>query len=160
MSVVKNYLQKLILEINLGSHQAIHRKRVVEHITKLLDLKQSWVEVKCRNPVAKWGTRKNHILGVRITLRGAEAHRIVSLLKCGIIQKPPVRDNNLFQGGIRSHRVLGLQRYDYRAPEYGLNYKLCFGFLGMGAWTRRIQPCTKRMPLLSNLENYLHKLLC
>ena len=154
------FLEKVILEINLGTHESTHRKKVIEHVSKILELKQSWTQSKCKNPVAKWGTRKNHILGIRITLRKKQAKRILEILKVGInVQKEPVRDQNLFQGGISSHRKLVREKFDYKAPNYGINYKLCFGFKGMRSWKRRIDPCLKRFPKIDPLQTKLKEFL-
>ena len=148
-------IQKVVLSSCFGVHEPLLYNKVSEHLIKILKLSQKPKKCFCRNPVAKWKTRKGTTaLGLMLTLRKKEALRVLKL----IMKDEEIDDLKYDRGsgslrkGIVNHRGLGLERYDHTVPDYGFNYTICFSYPGKRAWLRRINPCTKKIPRVSEEE--------
>lgn len=144
-------LEKLVISIALGIHESLQAKKVSDHLVRLLSLQQTPKRTYCKNPVAKWKTRRGTPMGLVVTLRKNQALRVTRLLQRHLDKGGLKYDegSSSLRGGVGSHRSLGLERYDYTAPQYGFNYTIALRKPGARSWNRRISPSSALRPKLT-----------
>lgn len=131
-------LEKVVINIGLGVHDAAVRQAISSHFKKLFDTDQDMKATFCKKPNAKWKTRRGTPLGLMITLRKARALNILRVLRENHKSfRASSYSNNSIMGGVRSHRQLNLSAYNHSDPEYGFSYIINVGFKGDRCWKRK-----------------------
>ena len=138
-------IDRVIVSIGLGGKTPKEISQVKEHFesifSEFLGGSASTV-TKCRKANAKFKIRKGVPMGVMATLRKSKIRKILThLVHTFPHLKSEMRyDLNNLSVGFRDHRRLKLERYNHKAPEYGLNLNLKFEALGSRVKYRRVNP--------------------
>lgn len=148
----KYFLEKVVISCALGGRDKSQIEKIIDHSTTLLRLSRSPHLTTCKRQVAAWKTRKGIPMGYRITLRKGEAAQVLRVLGPRVPWSESKYDHSSLRVGIPSHRMLNLERYNYRDPEYGFNVCVCFSFKGISSWRRRINPCRRSVPRVPEEE--------
>ena len=140
-------LEKLVISSGLGGLDRMEIQKIGSHLTQLLHLPHPLALTTCKNPVATWKTRKGQPMGLRGSIRKV-GPGVLRILTPRVDWTKARYDSSSLRLGVPSHRALNLEKFNFRTPEYGFTITLVFGFKGSRAWTRRINPCRTRKPLV------------
>lgn len=165
MNLDNFYLQKIVISSGLGGRQKTEIQNISEHLKKLLKIQNKPKITTCKTDVALWKIRKGKTpMGVMVTLRKRDSLNFLKVLGDRCDWSKSKYHSSSLRVGINSHRTLNIEKYSHKDPEYGFNVTLNFGFKGKSSWKRRINPCTKKLPVVQEevcriiLENCRKKL--
>lgn len=136
MSASQIYVEKIVLSLGLGNRKDALRN-IASHFKQLIDCGQELKITRAKKGIAKWAIRANEECGLMVTLRKAKCETLIKKLNAtGVFENAKFSSNTL-SVGVKNHRKLKLEKYNLRAPEYGFNIYIVFGFKGLRCYKRK-----------------------
>lgn len=141
---MKYQLTRLVISIGLGGRNLKAINQVKEHVQGLLKnhVHRRFTITKCRKSNALFKIRKGTPMGLKLTIRGKDIDQFVDY-KWDLSYD----SNSLFKS-FTDHRLLRMERYNPKAPDYGLNFRFIFERMGCRVKYRRI----KRLRLKEQID--------
>ena len=147
-------MEKIVLSGGYGNRTNEQLIAIKKHLSKLLQslvkdsdgTVQEFVMTQCKKPNALFKTKKNKVVGLKLTLRKDRAKKLLNHFQKTLINfKDSLTYNNstLFYG-LKDHRLLKLQRYNYAAPQYGFNLAIVYTKPMNRVYNRRYRVCLKK----------------
>ncbi len=113
------YLEKVVVHMGVGQggDPLADAERIVEEITG-----QQSVRTTSKNTIAEFGIRKGDPIGVKVTLRGEEAHAFLdTALELVDVSERQFDDTGNLSFGVEDHTDFPSQEYDPSIGIYGLD---------------------------------------
>jgi ribosomal protein L5 len=153
-------LEKVVISTGLGQRESAAVELARDHFSQIMNRflthkrndqivkTAKVVTTKCHRPCATFKTKKNKPMGFKITLR---KDRMIEFIRYLLEQVKDLEsrlkfNNNTFFMGLKDHRLLKLERYNYKAPNYGFNIALVINTKTSHIYDRRFNKSVK--PLL------------
>lgn len=152
-------LQKLVVSMGLGNRSFSQIQKVKQHFQKIFasvlgeEKPQKATITKCVKSNAKFKIRKGNPCGLKITLRKKRLIGMLMLMRKYFEMESFNPNNNTFSFGIKDHRLLRLERYNYQAPEYGFSIHLVSSPICNRVYNRRINRNKSSTSVISK-ENF------
>lgn len=161
---MKHKIQKVVISMGLANRNVTQIQRVATHFKKIFepylldksDKVQQMMRTQCKVANSKFKIRKGTPAGLKITLRKHKIAKILELLQNRLnYSENGTFNNSSFFIGVKDHRMLKLQRYNYEAPEYGFNVSVVYSPFCNRLRTRRINPIYKKCTISEEEAKYL-----
>ena len=113
------YLEQVVVHMGVGQggDPLADAERIVEEITG-----QQSVRTTSKNTIAEFGIRKGDPIGVKVTLRGEEAHAFLdTALELVDVSERQFDDTGNLSFGVEDHTDFPSQEYDPSIGIYGLD---------------------------------------
>lgn len=146
MNTEKYKIEKIVVSMGLGNLSNNQIQKIKKHFENLFydylkdkkEKSQSCTITKCRKSNSKFKIRKGTPCGLKITLRKERIGKFLKVLNEKHGFNKLRYNNNTLMLGIKDHRMLRLQKYNYEAPEYGFNVAIVFSVISARVYNRRI----------------------
>ena len=130
--IEKYQLEKVVVSMGLGTKGLNQIEKISRHLESLmkqvLPQPQKPKICLCKKSNAKFKIRKGQPIGLKLTLRKLNALKFIQILKNKVpsfIETLSYNSSTLYYG-VKDHRDLRLERFNYEAPSYGFNIALVF----------------------------------
>lgn len=119
-------IEKVTLNIGVGEpgERLEKAEEVLKRILALADIEQKPVRTRAKVRVQRWGIRPGLEIGVKVTVRGEKAVRLLDLLLNAVDRKISERsfdERGNFSFGIREYIDIPGMKYDPKIGIYGLD---------------------------------------
>ena len=156
-------ISKVILSVGLGGRTLKEIETIKNHFENLFEAYfkgQKSVITHCRKANAKFKIRIGTPMGIKITLRKTKSKALVKYLMELFPKFIDMLnyDKSFFQVGFKDHRLLKLQRYNVKSPDYGFNMIINYQLVGSRVKYRRINNLNlKQVPSINEAVTILKR---
>ena len=146
-------LEKVVVSMGLGHKSRSQIEKISAHFVSLFKTildkgkkPQKPAITFCRKSNSKFKIRKGTPCGLILTLRKTKALEFLRLFneKIGGFSESLIYNNSTLFFGVKDHRSLRLEKYNYEVPSYGFNIAIVFAPLSARISERRINPLKSR----------------
>ena len=151
MTIEPYKIEKVVISTGLGTRGLNQIEKVSSHMESLLGqilpTPQKPTICYCRKSNAKFKIRKGQPLGLKVTLRRNNAAVFLETLRIKVsnIQNSLRYNGSTLFYGVKDHRDLRLEKYNYEAPSYGFNIAIVCNITSSRNLARKIGPSKKRI---------------